>query len=95
MPKAAKVFQHQRRHTSDTRPSAAHRGYDATWQRFRLAFLQEHPLCCDCLERGRSVPASEVHHVERLRERPELRLVASNCLALCKPCHTTRTNRGE
>lgn len=52
----------------DTRPSAAARGYDASWRKFRKAFLQEHPLCAECLEGdaftpGRPVPATVVDHV--------------------------------
>jgi hypothetical protein len=30
-----------------------------------------------------------------VRDRPDLRLTASNCLGLCQSCHAKRTARGE
>lgn len=72
------------------RGSSTERGYDARWQRFRLWFLHRHPLCEDC---GRL--AVDVHHKLKVKDHPEFRLVESNCMALCKPCHTVRTDRGE
>ena len=77
------------------RGSAATRGYDAAWRRFRDAFLRSNPLCADCGARGRVRASREVHHVLKLAARPELRLAPANCMALCKPCHSARTARGE
>lgn len=31
------------------RGSAASRGYDSRWRRARMAFLQAHPLCAECM----------------------------------------------
>ena len=42
------------------RPSAAARGYDGQWRRFRAAYLRRHPLCADCLEGKRAVEATEI-----------------------------------
>ena len=75
------------------RPSAAERGYDAEWQRWRAWFLRRHPLCHDCSPRV--VPAVEVHHRKKISEAPELRMDEDNCLALCRPCHNRRTAQGE
>lgn len=69
----------------------AERGYDAVWRRFRRWFIIRHPVCEDC-ER---MPTREVHHRKKVAEYPELRCVESNCLGLCKPCHSIRTKRGE
>jgi len=77
------------------RGSAAARGYDRKWLRFRAAYLAAHPLCADCQQIGRIEAATEVHHLERLRDRPDLRLVEANCRGLCKPHHSARTARGE
>ncbi|MHB1651403.1 MAG: HNH endonuclease [Desulfitobacteriaceae bacterium] len=77
------------------RGSARERGYDGTWKRLRKMYLREHPLCEDCLEQGRLEPATEVHHKEKVREHPELRLAISNLRALSKECHSRRTARGE
>ena len=77
------------------RGSAASRGYDRLWQKFRAQILAERPLCQDCLAAGRVTPSREVHHVVKLRARRDLRLDPENVLALCTPCHSARTARGE
>ncbi|MBM3762429.1 MAG: HNH endonuclease [Acidobacteria bacterium] len=84
---------HRRR--DEHRGNSTQRGYDAGWRKLAALVLAESPLCVDCLANGRSVPASEVHHVERLRDAPARRLDPSNLMALCKPCHSRRTARGE
>lgn len=80
----------------DLRESAARRGYDATWAKCRAAFLRANPICHDCgaalLDQKRR---GHVHHVQKLADRPDLRLDWSNLMALCDSCHTARTNRGE
>jgi 5-methylcytosine-specific restriction protein A len=72
------------------RGSSRARGYDANWERFRKWFLARHPFCADC-ERL----ATEVHHVQKVKDRRDLKLVEANCMALCKADHTKRTARGE
>ena len=79
----------------DQRASAARRGYDQRWQRVRLYHLLTHPLCEDCNERGRLTLATQVHHVVKLSERPDLRFDHDNLLSLCSRCHSRRTRRGE
>jgi 5-methylcytosine-specific restriction protein A len=51
------------------------------------------PCCEDCLPR--ITPAVDVHHIRKIADAPELRLVMSNLMSLCKPCHSVRTARGE
>jgi 5-methylcytosine-specific restriction enzyme A len=85
----------ERKRRPDDRPSAAHRGYDSTWRRFRKYFLAQRPLCVDCETNNRIVGATEVHHKVRLVDAPYRRLDESNCIALCKRCHSVRTQRGE
>ncbi len=77
------------------RGSAASRGYDAAWKKFRLGFLRSNPLCGDCSKAGFLTPATEVHHIRKLREHPEFRLIGSQVMALCRRCHSTRTANGE
>lgn len=84
----------QRREQADRlRSGQAHRRLygTAAYQRFRLAFLAEHPVCQDCGRAG----ASEVHHARKLREHLGDLVDGRTCLALCKPCHDVRTGRGE
>ena len=80
-----------KKQNSAYRGSAASRGYDYQWQRFRSWFVKRHPLCHDCLYK----PTEAVHHIAKLADHPALRLVESNCLGLCNSCHQIRTNRGE
>lgn len=77
------------------RGTSYERGYDNAWKEARLAHLREHPLCEDCLKKGRYVPGQEVHHVIKLKDVPELKYDPSNLMTLCKSCHSKRTMRGE
>lgn len=69
------------------RPPREARGYDKDWYRFRTAFLRDNPICC-CGCGGR---AQVVDHIKTIRERPDLRLVASNCRPMTKTCHDRHT----
>lgn len=61
------------------------------WQRLRLYYLSEHPLCEDCLERGVIKDAVDVHHIESFvgkeQATPLYAFNYSNLRALCKECH--------
>lgn len=74
------------------RGSSRARGYDQEWRLFRRAFLDEpeNQTCADC-----GAPSRDVHHLQKVADHPELRLVKSNCRALCQACHSRRTARGE
>lgn len=82
------------RQYDEWRGSSSARGYNAAWQRFRRMFLRRNPWCADCAD-DLKLQATEVHHVKKVREYPHLRLVESNCMALCKSHHSERTARGE
>lgn len=71
------------------RGSSRQRGYDWTWEKFRRWFLQQpgNQYCYRCKQQGRMVLAKVVHHIAPIKERPDLRLVPSNCQALCFQCH--------
>lgn len=74
-----------RRPTSDGRPSASARGYDARWRRLRDVILRERPIC----ERCRREAATDVDHIVRREaggtdER-------SNLQSLCHSCHSAKT----
>ncbi|MVB12344.1 hypothetical protein CAFE_30770 [Caprobacter fermentans] len=79
----------------ERRGSARKRGYDTRWEKFRARYLREHPLCVDCEAEHRLTPSTEVHHIHRLRDYPELKYAESNLMALCHQCHSKRTARGE
>lgn len=78
------------------RGSAASRGYDRQWQKVRLeALKRDYYICQDCIRLARVTPAEDVHHVLKVSLHPLLRLVLSNLISLCKPCHAVRTAAGE
>lgn len=92
--KRAKRLRKPRNRTIDRR-SAAARGYDRTWQKVRSQKLALDPLCQDCICKGRSTAAVDVHHNLKVSDRPDLRLDLENLRSLCKSCHSIRTAKGE
>ena len=71
---------------------------DVRWQRLRVAYLADHPLCEECLANGITREAVDVHHVVSFMtaegvERIELALNYDNLRALCKECHQAEHNR--
>lgn len=79
----------------ERRGTRTERGYDNTWLRFREWYIKAHPLCQDCEAKGFVEPATEVHHVRKVRDAPHLKLVEANVMGLCKSCHSKRSARGE
>lgn len=79
----------------DVRKHAAARGYDYRWQQFRANYLAQNPLCVDCEERGIVTAATDVHHIEKLRDFEEAKYECSNLKPLCHQCHSKRTSKGE
>lgn len=77
------------------RKSSTKRGYDRQWRNVRLIKLQADPLCEDCDRNDRSTEATEVHHIRKIKDAPELRLDLDNLMSLCTPCHAIRSARGE
>jgi 5-methylcytosine-specific restriction endonuclease McrA len=78
------------------RGSASFRGYSNDWAKFRLiALKRDHYLCVECLAAGRVTSAEHVHHIKKVCDHPELRLVLDNVISICQPCHAVHTARGE
>ena len=72
------------------RGSAATRGYDSRWGRFRAWYLRQHPICsCGC---GRA--AIEIHHLIPVTGPDDPKFYDNNNLvALTKECHSRETMR--
>ena len=77
------------------RKSPSKRGYNYKWQQFRARYLKANPWCCDCAAKEKWVSAREVHHVEKLADRPDLKYTLTNLMGLCATCHAARSRRGE
>ena len=74
------------------RKSTSDRGYDGQWKKLSERIRIENPLCSDCLENGFSNPATEVHHIKKITEAPDLRYDRNNLVQLCRSCHERRHN---
>ena len=68
------------------RGTPAERGYDRAWVKLRNNYIKHNPLC---EMRGPACKGAAriVHHVIPIEKRPDLRLVRSNLMAVCDPCH--------
>lgn len=71
--------------------------YNTTqWRKLRAAYLLEHPLCEDCLDRDEVREAVEVHHVRPIStgyDTDQMKTIAydaDNLVALCAECHHKR-----
>lgn len=79
-----------------TRRGSAHeRGYDARWQKYRLAFLAAHPICVLCEAEGRVEPATVVDHERAHKGDQQLFWDPNNHRPVCKPHHDARTDEGD
>lgn len=50
-------------------------------------------LCQECKRYGTRKEATTVHHINPLKERPDLRLTAWNLISFCGACHGKMHNR--
>lgn len=62
--------------------------YDQPWRRLRKAFLAANGTCCVV---GCGLRATDVDHVQSVRERPDLRLTWANLRPFCHAHHSQRT----
>jgi 5-methylcytosine-specific restriction endonuclease McrA len=59
------------------------------WQRTRQLKLNQNPICEVCGTRF----ATQVHHLLKARERPDLRFVMTNLQSICAWCHAKETQK--
>lgn len=77
------------------RTTSAARGYGFKWQKARLAWLQEHPLCVMCGKAGRITEATVVDHIQPHRGDQKLFWSRSNWQSLCATHHSKDKQRLE
>jgi 5-methylcytosine-specific restriction endonuclease McrA len=59
-----------------------------TWRRKRKEILsRDNKECQRCKAEGGFSKATCVHHIQHLRDRPDLALIDNNLIALCDSCH--------
>ena len=61
------------------------------WQKLRLIYLMDNPLCEDPFgrhkKRARTVAATQVHHIQGIAQSPALAFDQANLMAVCFGCH--------
>lgn len=77
------------------RPTAKQRGYGSRWNRFRLLYLKQNPLCVRCDAAGRVTPANVVDHIIPHKGDQVLFWRDGNHQALCAPCHNSKTAKED
>lgn len=69
------------------------------WRKLRNNYIKEHPLCEECLNKGKVVPAEDVHHIRSPFSNGEINyallLDGNNLKSLCKECHAAIHNHKE
>ncbi|MBA7526583.1 hypothetical protein ES705_18745 [subsurface metagenome] len=76
-----------------TRKQASQIYNTVRWRKLRAWYLRENPLCEDCLEQDKTVPAAEVHHEIPWQtghtKEAKIRLAfdSDNLISLCLECH--------
>lgn len=82
------------RNETDMRKLRAEAYNNTAWRKMRDTYLHEHPLCEDCLAKGKVTPATDIHHIKSPFKNGEvswgLLLNYENLAALCKECHGNR-----
>ena len=95
MPSAPKPLHIGPAATSETRRENSHRrGYDRQWNKISKRYLAAHPFCVHCAKAGRETLATEVDHIIPFRGNRDLKLDPENWQALCKVCHSKKTQAG-
>jgi len=67
--------------------TTAQRGYDNRWRVLSERKRSIDPLCENCLGKGVTEPATEVHHIIAIATAPHLRLSMDNLMSVCHACH--------
>ena len=62
------------------------------WRRVRRQYLEQHPLCVECQNEGRIVPARVVDHIKPINE-GGARFDFNNLQGLCDKCHNKKSGR--
>lgn len=73
------------------RGTAAERGYDRRWQKYRAWYLSQHPLCVYCQAKGIVRAATVVDHIEPHKGDERKFWNEANHQSLCAGCHNRKT----
>ena len=71
------------------------------WKNLRNWYWRQHPLCEDCLLKGKTTPAVHVHHIHEIskghneQEKWDILTDEDNLVSLCLDCHLRRHGKGQ
>jgi 5-methylcytosine-specific restriction protein A len=65
--------------------------YNYRWNKYSAARLRSHPLCAECLKRGKTTRATVTDHVVPHKGRVEIFWDKTNHQSLCETCHNKKT----
>lgn len=70
-------------------PSVTNRSFYASnrWRKLSEAKRAHDVLCEQCLDKGKTTAADEVHHIQSVIEAPHLKWEWSNLMSVCIACH--------
>lgn len=83
-----KHMRQDRQRIDKQRGTAAQRGYNSRWRRYREQYLREYPLCAEC---EKPTPATVVDHIIPHKGNKQLFWDPDNHQPLCKSCHDRKT----
>ena len=64
------------------------------WKTKRQSILRRDDyLCRECKRYGKTTPATTVHHILPMEQRPDLKLNSLNLISLCNECHNKMHDR--
>lgn len=86
----AQANKERRKRNDASRPTAAQRGYDHEWQKYRAEFLRKNPKCARC-----GAKATVVDHIVPHKGNKHLFWLEANHAALCAKCHNSYKQRME
>lgn len=70
---------------------------NTAWRKMRDTYLHEHPICEECLKKGKITPAEDIHHKKSPFKGGDINygllLDYDNLMAVCKKCHQAIHNQ--
>lgn len=77
----------------DARPNRHERGYTDDWAKASKSHLSQHPLCCWCMAKGITTPATVTDHIIPVVDGQQDAgfWLAANWASMCAPCHWDKT----
>lgn len=85
----------QRAARNKMRPTSTQMGYNSRWAQARKAFITAHPLCAECLKKGKYTPATDVDHIVPHKGNKILFWNRNNWQSLCHSCHSRKTAKED